>query len=129
MTVKINVLIVDDDIGISETMKDIFEDFNIDVDVANDGYQAIELIGEKFYDLAFLDIKMPGIDGVETLKRVRNIRPFIKIVMMTAYSVEELIKEALDLGVDGILYKPFDIEKIINFMNQTIKKLKNNDKE
>ncbi|MHA1829552.1 MAG: response regulator [Candidatus Heimdallarchaeaceae archaeon] len=112
------ILIVDDDLNMTVTLKDILEEKGFNVDIANDGFKAIEMIRRIKYDLAFMDIKMPEINGVETFKRIKQLSPSTKVVMMTAYSLEELIKEALDEGAYAILYKPFDLNKVLNLVEK-----------
>lgn len=121
MTKKVSILIVDDDLGMTETLSDILDDMDYDVAVAGDGYRAIEMIGAMAYDIVLMDIKMPGINGVETFKEVKRISPSTKVIMMTAYSVEDLIKEALEGGAYGIIYKPLDIDKVMDFIEKAEK--------
>jgi len=121
MKKKVSVLIVDDDPGMTETLADILDEKGYEVNVAGDGYRAINMIEDKAYDIALMDIKMPGINGVETFKVVKRISPSTKVIMMTAYSLENLVKEALNDGAYGILYKPLDIEKVVNFITEAKK--------
>lgn len=121
MKEKVSILIVDDDPGMTETMTDILGDMGYTVDVAGDGYRAIDMIKEKAYDVALMDIKMPGINGVETFKEVKRLSPATKVMMMTAYSLEELVKEALKEGAYGIIYKPLNIDKVIEFIEKAEK--------
>ena len=114
MDAKPIILIVDDNNGICETLKDILTEINYEVAVAKDGYKAIELVGIRTYDVALLDIKMPGINGVETFIKLKRIVPAIKVIMMTAYAMEDLIKEALENGAICVLQKPIIIQKLIN---------------
>lgn len=118
MEKKLSILIVDDDPGMIETMGDILDDMGYDVAVAQDGFKAIEMIKERAYDVALMDIKMPGINGVETFKEIKGISPFTKVIMMTAYSVEDLVKEALEEGAYGMIYKPLDIERVVEFIGR-----------
>ncbi len=122
MEEKTSILIVDDDLGMTETLFDILTDKEYKVDVANEGYTAIELVNKNDYSIAFIDIKMPGINGVETFKKIKHIRPFLKVIMMTAYSVEDLAKEAIKEGVYGIIYKPLNINELFNFIRNIEKK-------
>lgn len=121
MEKKASILIVDDDLGMTETLADIFDAMGYDVAVAGDGYRAIEMIGERAYDIVLMDIKMPGINGVETFKEVKRTSPSTKVIMMTAYSVEDLIKEALEGGAYGIIYKPLDIDKVTDLIEKAEK--------
>jgi DNA-binding NtrC family response regulator len=110
------VLIVDDDVGICETLADIMEIKGYDTAIALDGYEAIQKVEEVAFDVILMDIKMPGLNGVETFKEIKKIRPETAVVMMTAYAVEDLIGEALREGAYGVLYKPFDMEQMIGLL-------------
>ncbi len=116
----ISILIVDDDLNMTETLKDILEAKGITVDVAYDGFKAIEMVKKTNYLLVFMDIKMPGINGVDTLKKINEINPLTKVVMMTAYSFEELVREALDEGAYTVLYKPLNIRKFLEIIEKAI---------
>ena len=116
---KANVLVVDDQIGMLETFTDILEDKGFSVVTADDGFTAIERVKEQSFDLIFMDIKMPGINGVQTFREIKKINPEIAVIMMTAYSVEDLVKEAIEEGAYTVVYKPFDMDKVI----QTIEKV------
>ncbi|MFQ5813185.1 MAG: response regulator [Anaerolineae bacterium] len=116
MSGKASILIVDDDRGMGETLLDIMEDMGYDADVAGDGFEAIEKAKNNAFDVVLMDIKMPGMNGVETFKEIRKILPETNVVMMTAYAVEDLIAEALREGAYGVLHKPLDIEKVLNLV-------------
>lgn len=108
-----DILLVDDEPGMLETLTDLLEEFDYNVDSANNGEEALERIREKPYDIVFMDVKMPGINGVETFKEIKKIRPGTVVMMMTAYSVEELLKEAINEGAYGVMYKPVEIPKAL----------------
>ena len=67
-----------------------------------------------------MDIQMPGLNGVETFHEFRKIRPDTKVVMMTGYSAEQLLEEAIDAGALGVLQKPFAVEEIFSVVAETI---------
>ena len=113
---KDSILIVDDDAGMCETLSDIMEDKGYRAFIALDGHEAIEKVKEMSFDVILMDIRMPGMNGVETFKRIKNIHPEIAVVMMTAYALEDLIREALHEGAYGVLYKPFDMERMIGLI-------------
>jgi len=119
MQEKTDVLVVDDQIGMLETFTDILEDRGFNVTTAEDGFQAIKRVKEQNFDIVFMDIKMPGINGVQTFREIKKINPKTSVVMMTAYSVEDLVKEAIEEGAYTVIYKPFDMDKVI----QTIEKV------
>jgi two-component system response regulator HydG len=118
---KTRVLIVDDDVGMCETLSDILEDQGYEVVEANNGQQAVDCAKKSDFDLVLMDIKMPGMNGVEACKIIRDERPDVRVVLMTAYAVEDLVQEALKDDAVGIFFKPLDIEKVIKLL-QDVKK-------
>ncbi len=82
-----NILVVDDQIGMLETFTDILEDRDCNVVTAEDGFAAIKRVKEQSFDLIFMDIKMTGLNGVQTFRELKKIDPKITVIMMTAYSV------------------------------------------
>jgi DNA-binding NtrC family response regulator len=113
MNDKLDVLIIDDDLGICETLADILTIVNFHVMVAHNGYTAIEIVQQKHVDVALIDMRMPGLNGVETLGRIMKIRPKLKAYIMTGYANESLLVEAKKQGAIDILYKPFNISRLI----------------
>ncbi len=116
MDYKASVLIVDDDAGMCETLSDIMEDLDYCPVIALSGYEAIEKVREVVFDAILMDIKMPGLNGVETLQEIKKIRPDAAVLMMTAYAVQGLIKEALRAGAYGVLHKPLNVERAISLI-------------
>lgn len=106
--IKLSILIVDDDIGIRETMKDILTEKNYLVTLASNGFEAIELVRKKSFDTILMDVRMPGLDGLETFKKMKKIKR-LKTIFMTAYA-ENMIQEAKAEGAIAVLVKPIDIE-------------------
>jgi len=117
---KTNILVVDDLRSIRLTLGGILEDKGHSVVTAENGYQAIEAVRKTHFDIIFMDIKMPGINGVQTFREVKKIDPEAVVIMMTAYSVEELVKEALEEGAYAVVYKPFDIDRIIAIIEEVL---------
>ncbi len=115
------VLVVDDDSGITDTLEDIFQDAGYDVTTASDGYSAIEKVKEGSYDVALLNIKMPGMNGVETYREIKKISPSIRVILMTAYSVLDLVKNGLEEGAVGVFYKPLNIDKVLDFVGSVVR--------
>jgi DNA-binding NtrC family response regulator len=116
---KPSILIVDDNISQTRTMNFILRRTGYDVDTAVNGPEAIEMVKDKPFEMIFMDIKMPLMNGVETYKKVKKIRPNAIVVMMTAYAVEDLVQEALEEGAAGIIYKPMDIDKVIDLIKES----------
>ena len=121
MEQKTSILTVDDNISLCKTMSFILRRMGYDVTIANNGYEAISRIKETHFDTIFMDIKMPGIDGVETYKKIKKIKPDAVVVMMTAYAVNELIKQAMEEGAYGIIYKPLEMGDVIRLLDGILK--------
>ena len=100
------ILIVDDQTVIRGTMAGIIEDLGFQVFDVEDGYRAIAEVKSTRFDLVFLDIKMPGINGVQTFREIKKLRPNTLVVMMTGFDVGELIDESLDEGAHGVSDDP-----------------------
>jgi two-component system, NtrC family, response regulator HydG len=113
---KADILIVDDNVSLDKTMSFILERKGYSVVIAENGVQALEHVRERPFDMIFIDIQMPLMNGTETYKEIKKIRPDAAVVMMTAYAVEDLVNEALDAGARGILYKPIDVERLIELV-------------
>ncbi len=119
---KTNILVVDDLKSVRMTLGRVLEDEGHNVVLAEDGYQAIEAAKQTSFDIIFMDIKMPGINGVQTFREVKKINPQAAVIMMTAYSVEDLVREALEEGAYAVVYKPFDIENIVSIIESALRK-------
>ena len=117
---KTNILVVDDLRSIRLTLGGILEDKGHNVVTVEDGYHAIEAVRKTHFDAIFMDIKMPGINGVQTFREVKKIDPKAVVIMMTAYSVEDLVKEAMEEGAYTIVSKPFDIDKVIAIIDELL---------
>jgi len=115
---KPSILIVDDDVGMARTTAMILERKGYAVATAQDGPGAIEEVEQQPFDIIFMDIKMPLMDGVETYRRIGEMRPEAVVMMMTAYAVDDLVQQALEEGAYGILYKPLDIERMIAIIEE-----------
>jgi two-component system response regulator HydG len=119
---KTNIMVVDDLKSSRLTLGGILEDEGHNVVLAENGYQAIEAAKQVPFDLIFMDIKMPGINGVQTFREVKKINPQAAVIMMTAYSVEDLVREALEEGAYAVVYKPFDIDHVVSIIEAALHK-------
>lgn len=110
---RFQVLVVDDDQEICYMFQRLLGGPQA-VMVARDGYEALERIQSEPYDLIFLDVRLPGMDGVQTLEEIKRLQPDAIVVMMSGYPVEEEIKRAMALGAQDFISKPFeDIDEIM----------------
>ena len=119
MTDKARILIVDDNVSQCKTMSLILRYKGYAITTANDGPEAIDRVCEVPFDMIFMDVKMPLMNGVEAYRQIKEIRPDAVVVMMTAYAVEDLVQQALEEGAHGIVYKPLDIERVIAIVEET----------
>lgn len=104
------LLIVDDESEICEFLKSFFEDRDFQVETAPDGTKAFEQVGLFKPDVVLLDIQMPGMDGLQTLKKIKGVYPQVKVIMVTAVETQEKIEEAMRLGADNYITKPLSLE-------------------
>jgi len=104
------MLVVDDEIEICDFLKTFFEERNYKVFTAMTGESAIRLVDQENPAIVLLDIKMPGIDGIEVLKRIKTFHPEIKVIMVTAIETRDKIDEANRLGADNYITKPLSLE-------------------
>ncbi len=116
------ILIVDDDPGIREILADTLTDEGYTVVTAEDGYEAVKKMRElKHFDLCILDIRLPGMDGVATLKMIKETLPQTIAIMITAYSVQDLIDQAMISGAYTCVQKPFDLKEILDLVNKLLR--------
>jgi CheY-like chemotaxis protein len=113
-----SVLFVDDNISLCTTMSFILDRKGFAVSIAHSGPEAVRLVEERPFEVIFLDMRLPGIDGVETYRQIKAIRPNATVVMMTAYALEALIQQALEEGAQGIIYKPLDIDAVLTLIEE-----------
>ncbi len=118
MIKRLSVLIVDDDPNIGETLVDILEASGYEARFATSGAEALSLFKKKKFDAVLLDIRMPGMDGVETLRRIKEHHPTTTVVMITAFAEDKLIDQAKAEGALRVLSKPLDIDKIVSFLEK-----------
>ncbi len=103
MPEKTRVLVVDDNEEFCRNVDDILQLKDYEVVTANDGFKALELVKQNDFAVVLMDVKMPVMDGVETYKKVKEMAPGIPVIMVTAFSVEELIRDALREGAYGFM--------------------------
>lgn len=115
---KPNVLLVDDNISLFEIVSMILTRKGYVVVTAKDGRDAIERVEKQAFDMIFMDVRMPGMNGVEACKRIRQIRPEVGVVMITAYAVPDLVDQAIHEGAAGVMHKPLDIEKMVALIEE-----------
>ena len=116
---SLHILIIDDDRDHAESVADILAMRGHKIDIAGSGEAGIAKFGEGGVDVVLMDVKMPGMNGVEAFFAIRRIKPDAQVVMMTGFSLEELVEKALVNGAIGTLRKPLAIQQLL----QTIETL------
>ena len=123
------ILIVDDEQGILDFFNKALSKEGYKVVTALNGLEAIKLVREEKPELVILDIKMPGIDGIETLKRLRWLNKKTIVIMLSAYGTMDSAKEALKLGAHDYVTKPIKLDYIKEVIKENIKAINFNDRE
>lgn len=115
-----SILIVDDEPAILQALVGILSDEGFEVTTALNGYEALKIIDAESPDLVLLDIWMPGIDGIETLKQIKKDNPFIQVIIITGHGTIETAVQATKLGAFDLIEKPLSIDKIILGINNAL---------
>ncbi|WP_373503360.1 response regulator [Aestuariivirga sp.] len=118
MSKPLRILVVDDDEDNANSLGELFELEGHHVTVAHSGEDAVAAYVTSNFDLAFMDVMMPGLNGVESFMEIRKLKPEAKVFMMTGYSVEQLLQQAMDHGAMGVLTKPVDIDKLLRAVDE-----------
>lgn len=114
------VLVVDDDIDACANLQDILIDSDYEVTVAYTGEAAIDLVRGDTFDLALLDLKMPGIDGLAAFREIRHVSPRIAVLILSAYASASAADQALSDGARAVLHKPVIIEQLLPLLHQVV---------
>jgi DNA-binding NtrC family response regulator len=111
--IREHVLLVDDDEEYLEAMAERMEARGLHVTVARNGEEALQAVTEKTFDVVFLDLQMPGIDGIETLHRLREREAELQVILITGYGTIDSSVAAMKLGAKDFVQKPADIESLV----------------
>src|SRR5512139_446368 len=116
------VLIVDDEKNIRLTVSQSLESIGLDTDTAMNGEEALAKLKANDYSLILLDLKMPGMDGMQVLRRIREVRPEVRVIVITAYGTVESAVEAMKLGTVDFVQKPFASEEIRALVSRVLQR-------
>jgi CheY-like chemotaxis protein len=114
------ILIVDDDPDTCSNLSDILTDLGYQVDVTHDGFSALERARTRHYDVALLDLKMPGMDGLTLYRELRRVRADTVAIIVTAYAGSGVVEEALAAGAWRVLSKPVDFPKLLGMVDDAV---------
>lgn len=108
-------LVVDDDRMLARTLGEILELRGWSVRIASSGAEAVNVATRETFDVVVMDVRMPGMDGVDAFKAMKASRPEIRVILMTAYAAEDRISEAEQEGVLRVLSKPVEVQCLLRF--------------
>jgi CheY-like chemotaxis protein len=115
-----SILVVDDDVDTCRNLSDILTDLGFHVDVAHDGPSALEMVRRRAYDVALLDLKMTGMDGVTLNREIRNLRAETVAIVVTAFASRAAHDDALAAGAWQVLAKPVDFTRLLGLVDQAL---------
>ena len=107
-----SVMIVDDDVDLAESLADMLALQGHSVQVAANGQEAVERHRQGSFDITFMDVRMPVMNGVDSFFEIRKMKPTARIVLMTGFK-EPIVNKALESGALALLSKPFDAEAML----------------
>jgi len=119
---EFNVLLVDDEAEFVETLVKRLRKRKVNTAAVGSGEEALKILKEMPVDVVVLDVKMPGMDGIETLRKIKKINPLIEVIMLTGHANMEVAIEGMELGAFDYLMKPMDIDELLYKLQDAYKK-------
>lgn len=119
---EINILLVDDEFDFRATLQKRLLKRRLNVDDAGSGEGALEWLKHGSYDVVVLDVKMTGMDGIETLKEIKKLYPSIEVIMLTGHAEVEVAMKGMEFGAFDYLMKPMDIDELLYKIQDAYKK-------
>jgi DNA-binding NtrC family response regulator len=119
---KYRILIIDDDENIRKVLQTILEDEGYMIDTADTAKKGIEQSEKAFYNLALIDVRLPDMEGIELLSKLRNTKPKMRKIIVTGYPTLQNAISAVNKGADAYVMKPFEVEKILETIKDQLKK-------
>ncbi|MBW1887173.1 MAG: response regulator [Deltaproteobacteria bacterium] len=110
---KIQVLLVDDEVEFLETLIKRMKKRNVDITGVKSGEEALIALDQNQVDVVILDVRMPGMDGIETLKEIKKRYPLIEVIMLTGHASVEVAVQGMELGAFDYLMKPMNIDELL----------------
>ena len=116
------ILIIDDDENIRSVLATILEDEGYIVETADTAKRGIEKSEKEFYNLALIDVRLPDMEGIELLSKLRNTKPKMRKIIVTGYPTLQNAISAVNKGADAYIMKPFEVEKMLQTIKEQLKK-------
>jgi DNA-binding NtrC family response regulator len=124
MDKKARILIVDDDENIRKVLETILEDEGYTVESVDTAKKGIEKSEKAFFNLALIDVRLPDMEGIELLAKMRDTKPKMRKIIITGYPTLQNAVAAVNKGADAYVMKPFDVEKLLQTIREQLKKQK-----
>lgn len=115
-----DVLVVDDQAGVRYLLYEVFKEIGYKVEVASSGQEALDKFKELQPRAVLLDVKMPGMSGLEVLELLRKMSEEVRVVIMTAYGEMDMVQKAREKGIEHFIVKPFDIEDVRSVVRRLV---------
>ncbi|MFI4943040.1 MAG: sigma-54-dependent transcriptional regulator [Burkholderiales bacterium] len=122
MNTKGRIVVIDDEVNAAAALQTLLEEDGYEVARANDGVSGLQLLEKTDADVVLTDLRMPGMDGIELLTRIKQIRPETMVILMTAYGTVKTAVKAMKLGAEDYLGKPIDVEELEVMLQRTVEK-------
>ena len=119
---KFKLMVVDDEVDFLETIVKRLQARGIDVTGVESGYQALEVLDQRSPDVIILDVKMPGMDGIETLREIKKKKPLTEVIMLTGHASVESGIQGMQLGAFDYLMKPIALDELLEKVRQAYEK-------
>jgi DNA-binding NtrC family response regulator len=119
---KDRILIIDDDENIRKVLQTILEDEGYIVETVDTAKKGIERSEKAFYNLALIDVRLPDMEGIELLSKLRSTKPKMRKIIVTGYPTLQNAVAAVNKGADAYVMKPFEVEKILQTIREQLKK-------
>jgi len=116
------IIIIDDDKSIRQVLKTILEEEGYAVDTADTGKQAILKTNEKAYNLALIDMRLPDIEGIDLILKIKDTTPRMRKIIVTGYPTIQNAMEAVNRQADAFILKPFDVERVLQTIREQLMK-------
>jgi DNA-binding NtrC family response regulator len=117
-----SVLLVDDELEFVETLVKRLKKRNLPVKGVRSGEEALRCLHDQPFDIVVLDVKMPGMNGVETLREIKRLYPLVEVIMLTGHASMEVAIEGMELGAFDYLMKPMNIDELLYKLQDAYKK-------
>jgi DNA-binding NtrC family response regulator len=116
------ILIVDDDENIRKVLMAILEDKGYNMEAVGTGREAIKKTEKECYNLALIDIRLPDIEGIDLLTKIRDTTPRMRKIIITGYPTLQNAVDAVNRGADAYIMKPFDVERVLSTISEQLRK-------